>query len=158
MHNGNITKVHLTNGIYELDMKEITKISGKVEAADAPNDVEDAHAWAPDLHQHPPPEHEQQAPKEDPKVKSKPIPAKPSREDIERHNASGHVPFRSWCPLCVQGRGKEDGHKRVDNDSSDLPLFECGYHFMSSDPHAPWTRTPADDPKTQLKLLSLIHI
>ena len=26
---------------------------------------------------------------------------------------------------------------------------------MSSDPHAPWTRTPADDPKTQLKLFTV---
>ena len=24
----------------------------------------------------------------------------PSQNDTDKHNASGHVPFRSWCPVC----------------------------------------------------------
>ena len=37
-------------------------------------------------------------------------PACPSHEERERHNAT-HLPYRSWCPVCVQARGKEDSHK-----------------------------------------------
>ena len=94
-------------------------------------------------------------PQDEPKIRTKKSPAKPSKEDIERHNACGHLPYRDWCPICVQGRGKEDGHARQAADQSDLPLFECDYHFMSSSAKTPWSRQAADDPKTQLKLFSI---
>ena len=39
-------------------------------------------------------------------------PCAPTHEDRERHNAS-HLPYRSWCDVCVQARGKEDPNKKV---------------------------------------------
>ena len=29
----------------------------------------------------------------------------PLKEEVEAHNGS-HVPYRSWCPHCVNGKGK----------------------------------------------------
>ena len=36
-------------------------------------------------------------------------PADPTPEERERHYAT-HLPYRSWCPVCVQARAREDGH------------------------------------------------
>ena len=38
------------------------------------------------------------------KIMSKPI--EPTQEEIDRHMTT-HIPFRSWCPHCVMGEGKE---------------------------------------------------
>ena len=38
-------------------------------------------------------------------------PGCPSKEERERHYAT-HMPFRSWCPVCVQAKGKENPHWR----------------------------------------------
>ena len=36
---------------------------------------------------------------------------RPSAESLDRRNAN-HMPDRSWSPVCVKGRGKEDAHPR----------------------------------------------
>ena len=33
-------------------------------------------------------------------------PKLPSKKEVEDHNRSGHMPYRSWCVSCVMGRGK----------------------------------------------------
>ena len=38
-------------------------------------------------------------------------PVRPSAEAIDRHNST-HVPYRSWCEVCVWAKGKEDPHPR----------------------------------------------
>ena len=40
-------------------------------------------------------------------------PELPSPTEVERHFLGGHLPYRSWCPVCVKSKGKEDAH-RVD--------------------------------------------
>ena len=32
--------------------------------------------------------------------------------EVEEHNVT-HLPHRSWCPVCVKARGKEEAHKKV---------------------------------------------
>ena len=34
-------------------------------------------------------------------------PGAPTSEEKEAHNAT-HLPYRSWCPVCVKAKGKED--------------------------------------------------
>ena len=41
--------------------------------------------------------------------KMKPVPKSPSADEVRKHVAT-HVPFRSWCPKCVAGRGHQSGH------------------------------------------------
>ena len=43
------------------------------------------------------------------KLKSILDPCMPTAEEVKRHYLT-HVPYRSWCPHCVKGRGKEMAH------------------------------------------------
>ena len=38
-------------------------------------------------------------------------PGRPSKREIEEHEAT-HMPYRSWCPHCVRGRGQASPHPR----------------------------------------------
>ena len=40
--------------------------------------------------------------------------SRPSEDEVEKHRAACHIPYRNWCPECNMGRGKEDFHKKRD--------------------------------------------
>ena len=48
-------------------------------------------------------------------------PIRPSAEDVEKHDAT-HVPYRNWCPICVDARGNEDPHR--------LPKFSLDHQEL----------------------------
>ena len=37
-------------------------------------------------------------------------PGDPTTKEREDHNAT-HIPFRSWCPICVKAKGREEAHR-----------------------------------------------
>ena len=39
-------------------------------------------------------------------------PGEPSQRERDEHDVT-HLPFRSWCRVCLEAKGKEDPHKRV---------------------------------------------
>ena len=39
-------------------------------------------------------------------------PKLPSQSEVEAHYLMAHLPFRSWCPVCVQSKGKEMDHTK----------------------------------------------
>eukprot|EP00973_Karenia_brevis_P072635 10089624-Karenia_brevis.AAC.1 len=49
------------------------------------------------------------------KIKSALMPYAPSRKEVEAHNAT-HLPYRSWCPHCVRGRGVSMHHAKASED------------------------------------------
>ena len=57
-------------------------------------------------------------------------PPRPTAEMVEFYNVS-HIPFRSWCPHCVPGRGRSFYHRRVDHKGDDTLLpgvsIDCGF-------------------------------
>ena len=55
-------------------------------------------------------------------------PLNPSKEERERHNIN-HCPYRSWCNVCVEGRGKEDPHYRNNNKdvNTGIPIIALDY-------------------------------
>ena len=55
---------------------------------------------------------------EEAKTKVLKIPGCPTREELDRHYTT-HMPFRSWCPICVQGKAKENPHYRRTGKSED---------------------------------------
>ncbi len=62
-------------------------------------------------------------------------PIKPSAEDVDAHMCT-HLPYRSWCPICVETKGKEDGHFRdstFEEDKSGLPIISFDYQTLSED-------------------------
>ena len=72
-------------------------------------------------------------PVEAPPVKVIRSPEQPTQEDIEKHRAAGHNPFRSWCPVCVAAAAPDDPHPRaVDKPSHEFPVFSSDYAFMGT--------------------------
>ena len=39
----------------------------------------------------------------------------PISEELDTHNLT-HLPYRSWCPHCVRGKGKTMDHRRAGRD------------------------------------------
>ena len=59
-------------------------------------------------------------------------PKLPSKKEVEDHNLSGHMPYRSWCTFCVMGRGKAAPHcKQTRGDG--LPELHIDYCFMATE-------------------------
>ena len=55
-------------------------------------------------------------------------PAIPSAEERGLHEASGHVPHRSWCQWCIAARAADKPHLRVQHPETDeaVPRIELG--------------------------------
>ena len=58
-------------------------------------------------------------------------PLLPSQADVECHRCT-HIPFRSWCRHCIQGRGRGDPHLRK-ADASNIPLVGLDYFFIDGE-------------------------
>ena len=57
----------------------------------------------------------------------------PTREEVRRHNVS-HLPFRSWCPQCVAGRGKHyPHHAREDCEETRGLEMHFDYAFLRNE-------------------------
>ena len=57
---------------------------------------------------------------------------KPSAEAIACHNVT-HLPYRSWCSICVESKGNEDAHRRGANkldedDKEAIPTVSMDYN------------------------------
>ena len=66
-----------------------------------------------------------------PKVLSDP--RKPTLAEVKAHNVN-HLPYRSWCPHCVRGKGKSLDHKRLDQERDHvIPTVSMDYCFMGKD-------------------------
>ena len=50
----------------------------------------------------------------------------PSIEEINAHNLT-HVPFRDWCPYCVQGKAVSYPHVKKKKDESDVAVISSDY-------------------------------
>jgi hypothetical protein len=69
---------------------------------------------------------------EDAGARVKLAPTQPSKSEREKHDVT-HCPYRSWCPVCVAGRGQESGHKRQKRDGGELPRFAMDYGFLGDE-------------------------
>ena len=67
------------------------------------------------------------------KVKSPAVPILPSRQEVLDHRLT-HFPFRSWCPHCVRGKGRDDAHRASPNKSEEgIPQIVLDYFFVGGD-------------------------
>jgi len=57
-------------------------------------------------------------------------PGEPTHDEWEEHRID-HVPYRSWCPFCVKGRGTGIQHRKS-NEESGVPVFGFDY-FLGSE-------------------------
>ena len=58
-------------------------------------------------------------------------PVLPTQAMIDDHEVA-HLPFRSWCPFCVRGRGQSQGHFKVDKGDEQIPLISVDYGFLGT--------------------------
>ena len=65
-----------------------------------------------------------------PAVKLK-APEEPTPAEIEEHEATGHVQYRTWCRHCVAGRAIGQPHCTQSEEQSkeDRTDYRCGLHF-----------------------------
>ena len=61
-------------------------------------------------------------------------PVRPSKQAIEEHYARGHLPFRSWCEICVKAKGKENPHWSNKRGERDMPEVSIDYAFLKDEP------------------------
>ena len=58
-------------------------------------------------------------------------PGEPTQAEVDEHNLT-HAAFRSWCPHCVRGRGRNVAHRAVHRDADALPTLSFDYCFLNS--------------------------
>ena len=57
-------------------------------------------------------------------------PYSPRQPEIDRHNLT-HLPFRSWCPICVKAKGKATGHRSLESHhDAGVPVISVDYCFL----------------------------
>lgn len=76
-------------------------------------------------------------------------PIRPSEEEVRQHNIS-HVPYRSWCPHCVRGKGRSLVHKNAVSSADDAgrvrPRVSMDYFYLGK----------KDDVERSLPLLAIL--
>ena len=58
----------------------------------------------------------------------------PTPKEVEEHNKS-HLPYASWCKICISAKAKEDAHRQrkdVVADPLQLPLVEMDYTIVDT--------------------------
>ena len=53
----------------------------------------------------------------------------PPADVVEKHRTD-HIPYRSWCKWCVEGRGRGAQHSA--SPGSSVPIVGADYFFMTS--------------------------
>ena len=48
-------------------------------------------------------------------------PKLPTQGEVDKHYVMGHIPYRDWCPACVQAQGRDMGHMKDENKERRLP-------------------------------------
>ena len=55
-------------------------------------------------------------------------PQQPTPQQIAEHNLT-HLPYRNWCPICVQGKGGQDYYKK---QQSRQPAIQVDFAYIKS--------------------------
>ena len=61
-----------------------------------------------------------------------PDPGMPTQSEIDDHNVD-HLPFRSWCVPCVEGKATGEQHRRSDGQTGQVSKFAVDYMFITKD-------------------------
>ena len=72
-----------------------------------------------------------EAEEETPAARTLPTPDMPTQSEYDAHRDNGHIPYRSWCDHCVEGRGREAGHHRGNDKVKTIPTIGFDYLFLT---------------------------
>ena len=60
-------------------------------------------------------------------------PGAPTESEVERHNVT-HMPFRSWCLACVEGKARDKHHQKAEGQvGKEVPEIVFDYCFLGSE-------------------------
>ena len=60
-------------------------------------------------------------------------PGNPTTEEVDNHFVT-HFPYRSWCPVCVMAKGKEEAHFRSkEKEKSKVPIIGIDYKVFGQE-------------------------
>jgi hypothetical protein len=59
-----------------------------------------------------------------------PRPYAPTQEEIAKHRVD-HLPYRNWCPECVEGFARERAHHAHAGSDRETPLVSCDYLYIT---------------------------
>ena len=82
-------------------------------------------------------------------------PKLPTQAEVDKHNLT-HLPFRNWCPLCVQGRGR--AADQVTQPREDGPLeTHVDYCFpATADTRDKYTLLVAREKGTRMTMATVV--
>lgn len=71
-------------------------------------------------------------------TKAKPLtmPKQPTAQEIQEHNIT-HLPYRSWCPVCIQSKGRQANHPK---QTVRQPIVQIDFTYIKG--HGDKTTTP----------------
>ena len=86
-----------------------------------------------------------------------PDPKMPSKEEVEEHYLT-HLPYRSWCQLCVQGNGVAPPHFKQKKREDGLTETHFDYCFMSTHGSPMATVLVAREQSTRMTLATVVPL
>ena len=80
-------------------------------------------------------------------------PCKPTPQEVHEHELT-HLPYRDWCPTCVQGKGRQNNYK---TQRTRQPVIQVDFAYIKTnqEPRPPEVLT-AVDVTTQLCMACLV--
>ena len=79
-------------------------------------------------------------------------PDMPSKTEVAEHRANGHLPYRTWCPDCVEAFGREWQHT-AHTGKRTIPLVSCDYLFVTPKGMFLRKELPEEERERALKVL-----
>ena len=70
------------------------------------------------------------------KAKPHSMPKQPTAQEIQEHNIT-HLPYRSWCPVCIQSKGRQANHPK---QTVRQPIVQVDFTYIKG--HGDKTTTP----------------
>ena len=62
------------------------------------------------------------------KAKAMMQPVQPTPQEIQQHNLT-HMPYRSWCPVCIQSRGRQTSHQQ---QTLKQPVIQVDFTYIKT--------------------------
>ena len=84
-------------------------------------------------------------------------PGAPTETEIEQHNVT-HLPFRAWCPSCVEGKARDRPHRRQDVEEKSLAEVVFDYGFFGAQGEEETVAIQfARDTRTKMLFAHVVH-
>ena len=92
----------------------------------------------------------EEEPEEVKEVTAPPVPTLPSIAEVLKHRLT-HRPYRSWCPHCVKGKGREDKHGQSSQKFivPGIPKIVADYFFIGRRRSANRTERSLDEEEAE---------